>query len=229
LSDDPTEFTDTPIETGLVTATVTAPVELTPEAIQAAKALVNLPNKTPVELAQLARDIAQDIGMLPAILQKHNLTQAQYDWIRTHNKFYIVTEQQEINAWQGIKSTEVRLRLQAQAALEEQMPKIATRMGNAAEKLGDVVEAFKAVARIAGVDTPPAGPVTNGERYTINIDLGADTRIVIGAQGGANEGTLAPAAGALSTNGQRGGSAPAVRRNTEGPGNLLSLPAVPEG
>jgi hypothetical protein len=191
---DPTEFTDEPIETGLVTATVTEsvaqsteqsdaqPVELTPEAIQAAKALVNLPDISPVTLAQLAREIAQDIGMLPAILQKHKLTQPQYDFLEKHNAFFRSILTSEIKNWQSIKSTEVRLRLQAQAALEQQMPSIANRMGNAAEKLGDVVEAFKAFSRVAGVDAPQNGPVAAGERFSINIDLGADTRIVIGTQ-----------------------------------------------
>lgn len=185
---DQTEFTDEPVETGLVTATVTEPApvsEMTPEAIQAAKALVNLPDISAVTLAQLAREIAQDIGLLPAILQRHKLTQAQYEFLEKHNRLFKSILEGEIRNWQSIKSTEVRLRLQAQAALEQQMPGLATRMGNAAEKLSDAVEAAKFFARVAGVDTPQPGAATPGERYTITIDLGADTRITVGAQGGA--------------------------------------------
>lgn len=209
---DPTEFTDEPIETGLVTATVTepSPVELTPEAIQAAKALVNLPEISPVTLAQLAREIAQDIGMLPAILQKHKLTQPQYDFLEKHNSFFRSILTNEIKNWQSIKSTEVRLRLQAQAALEQQMPVIANRMGNAAEKLGDCVEAFKSIARIAGVDTPQSGPVNAGERFQINIDLGADTRITIGAPPASPARPDADSAGAIQSNPQGSRDASAV-------------------
>lgn len=188
---DPTEFSEETIDTGF-TATVTdppavlpEPVEMTFEAIQAAKALVNLPNVSTVTLAQLAREIAQDIGMLPAILQRHNLTQAQYEWLEKHNKFFKGMLESEIHNWQSIRSTEVRLRLQAQAALEQQMPGLATRMGNAAEKLADAVEAAKFFARVGGVDAPQQGSAAAGERYTITIDLGADTRITVGAQGAA--------------------------------------------
>lgn len=193
--DDHTEFIDEPVETGIVTATVTASGSepgsvsenvMTPEAIQAAKALVNLPDISAVALAQLAREIAQDIGMLPAILQRHKLTQAQYEFLEKHNRFFKGILEGETRNWQSIKSTEVRLRLQAQAALEQQMPGLATRMGNAAEKLSDAVEAAKFFARVAGVDAPQPGAAVPGERYTITIDLGADTRITVGAQGDAS-------------------------------------------
>lgn len=201
---DPTEFTDEPIETGLVTATVTpAPAPgLTPEAVQAAKALVNLPDISPVTLAQLAREVAQDIGMLPAILQKHKLTQAQYDFLEKHNAFFRGILTNEITNWQSIKSTEFRLRLQAQAALEQQMPGLATRMGNAAEKLGDAVEAAKLFARIAGVDAAPTGPASIGERYQIVIDLGAGADVVIAAKGGTDQGAIPAPIGALQANRQ---------------------------
>ena len=228
---DPFEFTDEPIETGLVTATVnpSASEELTPEAIQAAKALVALPDISPVTLAQLARDIAQDIGLLPAILQKHKLTQAQYEFLEKHNAFFRGILANEIKNWQSIRSTEVRLRLQAQAALEQQMPGLATRMGSTAEKLGDAVEAAKLFARIAGVDAAPTGPATTGERYQITIDLGADASVVIGATSGAPQNARTPEQGAAQANPAGGSNAPALRRDGQGQGHLLALPALPEG
>lgn len=216
MSSDPTEFLDDLVETGFVTVAVNTPSEqpivsvseqpivseppsasaseppaireLTHEEVQAAKALVGPPDITTVALAQFARELAQDIGLLPAILLKYKLTQAQYEFLEKHNKFFRSTLRQEIKNWQSVTSTEARLRLQAQAALEQQMPIIANRMGNAAEKLGDAVEAFKVVAKIAGVDTPPAGPVAAGERYQIVIDLGAGSDLVIAAKGRAQTG-----------------------------------------
>lgn len=136
---------------------------------------------TAVQLAQLAREIAQDLVDLPTILGKHNITQDQYDFLQEHNAYFKSILASEVQAWQSIKSTEARIRLQAQAVVEEQMPALAARIGGK-EKLSESVEAFKAISRIAGVDTPASGPVASGERYTINIDLGADTRIVIGGQ-----------------------------------------------
>lgn len=222
------QFTDEPVETGFTVA-VTDSDGLTPAAVQAAKALVNLPELSPVALAQIARDIAQDIAQLPAILAKHKLTRPQYEFLEKHNKFFINVLAGEITNWQSIKSTEMRLRLQAQAAIEQQLPGIAGRMGNAAEKLGDVVEAFKAVARVAGVDTPPAGPVAAGARYQIVIDLGADTNVVIAAKGGTAPGAGAAQSSAISQDPQAGGNAQPLQHGGQGQGHLLALPALSEG
>ena len=117
MSADPTEFLDETIETGFVTATVNAPAseersiveapskpeikELTDDEVQAVKALVGPPDITTVAMAQLAREIAHDIGLLPAILQKYKLTQAQYEYLCKHNKFFKATLQQEVKVWQG--------------------------------------------------------------------------------------------------------------------------------
>ncbi|MBA1914106.1 hypothetical protein, partial [Escherichia coli] len=147
-------------------------VEMSDEAIQAAKALVNLPSISTVELSQIAREIAQDIEQIGAILARHKLTQAHYDFLEKHNKFFKTVLEGEIKNWQSVRSTEARLRLQAQAALEQQMPVIAQRMGSNAEKLADAVEAAKLFADIAGVKAAPGGPVSTGERYQIVIDLG---------------------------------------------------------
>lgn len=228
---DPSEFTDDPVDTGFtVTATVTASgSELTQEAIQAAKALVNLPDISPVALAQLARDIAQDIAMLPAILQKHKLTKPQYEFLETHNAYFRSVLASETQAWQSIKSTELRLKLQAQAALEATMPVVASRIANAAEDLRDVVEGAKFLSRVAGVDAPASGPITPGERYQIVIDLGADTNVVIAAKGGAAASAGPDQARPVPPNAQRQGDAGAVRRDGQGQSNLLALPGLPEG
>lgn len=145
-------------------------------------ARVQLPTITPVALAQLAREVAQDISELPDILRKHGLTPEQYQFLEAHNAYFKSVLENEIKSWQGIKSTEARIRLQAQAAIEMQLPTLATRMGSTAEKLGDAVEAFKAISKVAGVDNAPASAGVPGEKFTINIDLGAGTRVVIGAQ-----------------------------------------------
>lgn len=237
MSDDPTEFVSVPIDTGF-TAAVTAsetpsqseePSELSQEAVQAAKALVNLPSISSVELAQLAREIAQDIEQLGAILARHKLTKAHYDFLEQHNKFFKTVLEGEIRNWQSVKSTEARLRMQAQAALEQQMPVIGQRMGSAAEKLSDVVEAAKLFADIAGVKSAPSGPATIGERYQITIDLGAGSDVVIAAKSQTPAGAVAPVAGALPGNSQAGDSQAALRPNGQRQIDLRALPQLPEG
>lgn len=190
------EFTDEPIETGLVTATVTAP-GLTPAGKEAAKALLHMKDVSLATLAQLARDIAQDIYPLSQLLNKHGLTNLQYEFLLEHNEFFKRAIAQETKDWQSIASTEKRIRLQALAALEDKLPIIANRMGSAAEKLGDVVEAAKLVAKVAGVDTIPSGSGGGGAGFTITIDLGADTRVTIGPQEATPQDTDAPGSAAI--------------------------------
>ena len=207
------QFTDNPIDTGITAAVTT----LTNEGVQAAKSLVGLPDDlTPVQLAQLAREIAQDLGNLPALIKKYGLTQAQYDFLFAYNDFFKHTLQNQITTWQGVEKTEDRLRLQALAALEEQMPAIASRMGKQSEKLEAVVEAAKFFANLGRVDTQAGRPVASGERFTINIDLGADARLTIGAQ--SNQETRA-----------RTIEAGEVRSDIEGTRASRALPALKQG
>lgn len=201
MTDDVGAFTDEPIETGLVTAAVTAPgpeiVKLTPEGKEAAKGLLGFKDVSLPKLAALARAIAQDIYPLPQLLNDNGITQNQYDFLIENNEFFKSTLAQECKDWQGIASTQKRVRLQALAALEEKLPNIASRMGSAAEKLGDVVEAAKLFAKIADVDTTSGGVGTGGQGFTISIDLGADTRITIGPPGDPPQSEGAATGGAL--------------------------------
>jgi len=224
------QFTDDPIETGLVpvTATVTEPVEMTAEAIQAAKALVNLPSISTVELAQMAREIAQDIDHLGLILTRHKLTQAHYDFLERHNRFFKAVLEQEIKNWQSVRSTEARLKLQAQAALEQVMPVVAQRVGSAAEKLTDVVEGAKFLSRVAGVDTPAVGSASVGERYQITIDLGAGADVVIAAKAGAAPGAAADQKRAIQENGQGPRNSGPIPQITQEPGADRALRQIPE-
>lgn len=228
MTEDPTIFADEPVETGFVTATVTT-ADMTDAMVQAARALIRMPTKTPVELAQLAREIAQDLDLTYDTLKKHGLTQAHYDFLCEHNKFFKNVLETEIKNWQSITTTDQRVRLQALAALETQLPQVASRMGNAAEKLSDVVEAGKLLADIGGVKAIPAGPASVGERYQINIDLGADTRIVISAQVPTDAGAGAAAAGPVSKNPEIKSVAPSLRPVANGQTHLPALPEIPEG
>lgn len=184
MTDDPTIFTDERVDTGFVTATVTeleiaAPEPLTPEGIQALKALAPPIEKTSAELMSIARDIAMDIQILPKILAKHGITNVQYDYLSQHNEFFKQAVTVLCREWQSIGSTKERIRVQAAAALEEQLPIIASRVGSKTEKLEAVVEGAKLLAKIADVDSPSGGGVGSGERFSINIDLGGSDGIKV--------------------------------------------------
>jgi len=174
-----------------VTATVTneietlpekqepAPVTLTEDGKQAMKSLVRLPDIPYSTLAQLARDIAMDIKEHHVVLTAHNLTQAQYDYLEAHNEFYIAALKAACIEWHAPLSTQERIKLEAAAILEDSLPGLGSRLQNTREQLPGVVEAAKLFAKIAGVGERDAGPSTPGERFVINIDLGAGQKTVI--------------------------------------------------
>lgn len=183
MSDD---FIHDPVETGfdrIITATVNAsesePKPWTPEEKDALKAFTPFKTEqsTPSFLVGVARDIAMDIHTLSEVLKKHSLSEAQYGYLSTHNDFFKKALVQQAHEWQSLGSTQARLKAQAAAALETQLPTLGSRMGAASEKLSDVVEAAKLFAKIAGVDTDTGGPRAGGEGFTITIDLGANERI----------------------------------------------------
>ena len=170
-----------------VTAAVTEPIEpsapeptgLTEVGKQAAKSLVQLPDIPYTSLAQMARDIAMDIKEHHIVLQGYGLTQAQYDYLEANNEFYAAALKAACIEWHAPLSTQERVKLAAAAILEDSLPGLGSRMQNAREQLSGVIEAAKLFAKVAGVGERDAGPTTPGERFTINIDLGADQKIVV--------------------------------------------------
>lgn len=203
------EFINEIVETGFEDLDVTAAVTvveapkveapgLTEAGLDALKALVSLPRGFgPPQMVALARDLAINILPLGTILTNHKLSNAQYEFLSAHNEFFKHALQQLASEWQGIRSTTERLRHEALAALEEQLPSIAGRMGKQSEKLIDAVEAAKLFARIANVDGGTAGRDAGGERFTISIDLGADTRLVLGNAGAEAKDTSPAGAGGV--------------------------------
>lgn len=198
-----------------VTATVTE--GLTPDGVQAAKALLSLPLLTAPMLARLARELAMDIRATLEILKDYNLNKVQYDFLREHNEFFKAALTASTIEWNSAMSTQERIKAQAAAALEDKLPDLAIRMGNKSEGLPGVVEAAKLFAKIAGVGERDVGAVASGERFTITINLGADERIIVGAsQEVSKAGVLANGAGSLSA-------------HTEGQGNGQTARPIPEG
>lgn len=210
MSDD--GFIHEPVETGfdrVITATVNEPEQLTAEGREAMKALVPFKKEhaSPSFLAAVARDIAMDIETLDAILIKHGLTNAQYEYLSNHHDYFKKTLLQQVHEWQSLGSTQARLKAQAAAALEAQLPTLGMRMGQASEKLADAVEAAKLFAKIAGVDTDAGGPRSGGEGFTITIDLGADERLTL--RSGQAPGEGAKTVGSVSAPANAGGGGPA--------------------
>lgn len=203
-----------------VTAAVTADEGLTPDGVQAAKALLALPILTGPMLARLARELAMDIRATLEILKDYQLNKVQYDFLREHNEFFKAALTASTIEWNSAMSTQDRIRAQAAAALEDKLPDLAIRMGNKSEGLPGVVEAAKLFAKIAGVGERDMGAVASGERFTITINLGADEKIIVGStQEVSATHPTAAGAGSLSSDASGQDSGQAVRPLAEGQGD----------
>lgn len=177
---------------------VTAPVTLSPAAVQAAKSLVGLPPKLDyVELTKLAREIAMDIKERHVILREYGLTQTHYDFLDTHNEFFRAALAAACAEWHSPMSTPERLRVEAAAILEDSLPGLGARMQTKAEGLPGVIEAAKLFAKIAGVGERAVSDQIAGERFTINIDLGGDQKISVSTAPGTKPSAASVEAGAL--------------------------------
>lgn len=154
---------------------------LSPEGIQAAKALVALPTLGWPDLAKLAREIAMDIREKTVILQEFKLSVPQYEFLEGYNPFYREALASACREWQAPLTTQERITVEAAAILEDSLLTIGARMRNAGEGLPGVVEAAKLFAKIAKVDVADSRNAAPGERFAINIDLGGDKKITIEA------------------------------------------------
>lgn len=152
---------------------------LTQEGKQAAKALVQLPPIPTQDLARLAREIAMDIRERHLVLAEHKLTEAQYDYLETQNEFFVQALKVASMEWHSPLSTQERIKLEAAAILEDALPGLGARLQNPREQLSGVVETAKLFAKVAGVGEREVGAVAPGERFTINIDLGGDQKVVV--------------------------------------------------
>jgi len=122
-------------------------------------------------LAALAREVAMDINELDVVLARFELTAKEYAEI-ADNHVYKQMLTAAVQAWASAANTPERIRIEAASAFEQIMPVISLRMRNDREGLDDVVKGARLFAEVAGFAVNSG--VANGERVTINIDLGND-------------------------------------------------------
>lgn len=127
------------------------------------------------QMAALAREMAIGIKDPRLVCESFGVTQAQFDaYVRPH-AFYKKAFDAFVLEWESALSTNKRIALQSAAALEDGLPRLSARMANGAEGLPAVTEVAKLLAKLAGVGEEKR-QVAEGERFTITINLGADTR-----------------------------------------------------
>jgi hypothetical protein len=126
-------------------------------------------------MGALARDLAIQMYERPAILRKHNLTEAQCAALEKHPYFVKMLEH-AVNEWNSPRTVTERLALEAAHGLETALPDVIARMSVKNEPLTSVVAAGQLLTKIsgAGEQKQQAAP---GEKFTIVIDLGGDKQV----------------------------------------------------
>lgn len=173
-------------------------VAVSPAQIQAMKTLLQVPDLSPPQLAELARDVAMDIKERHVVLAKFKLKNQHYEFLETYNEFYKNALHAACIDWHAPLSTQERIKIEAAAILEDSLIGLGVRMQNKGEGLPGVVEVAKLFAKVAGVGERETGGGAPGERFVINIDLGGDQKTSISVTPVAPQITDAGQPGALS-------------------------------
>ncbi len=122
---------------------------------------------------RIARELAMQQYPLDEVLRRYDLTREYYDETIETNPYFKALLTDYIKEWQSIRSTPQRLAFGAATALEENLPVLASRMGDRRSALGDAVSTAKLFRDLAGIAPPaPSANVGTGEKFTINISFG---------------------------------------------------------
>ena len=133
-------------------------------------------NLEPAQVAALAREMAIAIKDPHHILEAMGVSQAQFDAYVRPSAFYKRAYEAYVVEWESALSTNKRIALQSAAAIEDILPKLSARMSNGQEGLTAVTETAKLLAKLAGIGEEKRN-VGEGERFSIVINLGADTTL----------------------------------------------------
>jgi hypothetical protein len=130
---------------------------------------------TPYIVTGLARETALGLREEADILATFKVSTDTYEKLKQDELFQKLVDAARIE-WQSALNTVARTQLEAAAAVEAAMPHIYARMIDPKEPLNHAVEAGKWLADMAGLKKVQ-GSSEPGERFKIEINLGADTRL----------------------------------------------------
>lgn len=132
-------------------------------------------------LVALAREIAMDLNEIETILKTLNINQDTWETIQKSPRFQALLEA-EVIAWQAGGNTHERVKLKAASMVEEWLPELNARMHDGKETLTAKIEAGKLAARLADLGLAKANVEGVGERFSITINLGADSQLTFEKQ-----------------------------------------------
>jgi hypothetical protein len=169
----------TPVDTGLVLAAAevqqTAETSNAPVPVTAAVNRIPLPDLTAKDLVKLARELVMNIRDPKDILANFGLTQPQLDYLFTH-PFFKNAYDTLLVEWNSAMNSAKRVEVVSAAYLEEGLPYLAAKLTKADESLHAQVAVGEFLAKNAKL-RDAAAPSGAGEKFTISINLGADSHI----------------------------------------------------
>lgn len=127
-------------------------------------------------LVTLAREIAMDLHPLDHILNTHGFSQEEFEKLKQSTYFGRLLSA-EIGAWNGAINTAERVKLKSAAMVEDLLLTIHARLIDPKEDLMKVVKGVELSAKLAGLGQAEVKNNDNGDRITITIDLGADSKL----------------------------------------------------
>lgn len=129
-----------------------------------------------VTFVKLAREIAMGINPMEVILEHNKISQDDWEVIQSHPRFLQLLET-ESSTWGSALNTQERVKVKSAALLEEWLPELYTRMHDPGENLNAKIEAGKLVSRLAGMGLSGTQVTDTTERFSVTINLGADSQL----------------------------------------------------
>lgn len=130
------------------------------------------------QLAELAREVAMNVRTLPEILVDWEIPLEEYEKDIDPNPFYKRTLAQYVIEWNSAGATKDRVKLRAQALVEQALRPLGIRLLDLKENLSSQVELGKFVAQLGHLgDTKDK--INQAERFTITINMGTEKKVVI--------------------------------------------------
>lgn len=131
---------------------------------------------TPNVIAAIGREMAIAIKPPAEILTTFKLTVEQFERDVQQLAFYKQCYNAFVIEWESAISTNKRIALQAGAALEQILPRIAGRAVSRTESLPAVTETAKLLAKLSGAGEERRTEISS-EKFKIIINLGADKQV----------------------------------------------------
>jgi hypothetical protein len=139
--------------------------------------VTSAPSVSDSNLVKLAREIAMDIQDLETILKQYSISDETWASLQ-RNQHFIRLLSSQVEEWNGALNTHERVRAKSAAMLEEWLPELNNRMHDRDIAFPAKIEAGKMLGRMAGIGVAAGESGPGGERFTVTINLGEDSKLI---------------------------------------------------